>query len=207
MKFVFLLFLLFTFKADAWMEEWAPKCKGASADVKMLSKKCVHHFITTIKNDDIDWISDSSEGGSLDLNGDRIDDFVFLVPWLGCGLAGSGYDVYFIVSNGAGGRIENKVESYRAGWSDLVTIGGKVYFRQSACFWTFEKSQHSHWVHQVFAFETNGVMRCANADVGAPFPAVTIYYENPKFKQIELTAADLKVIEEKTKPVMRKYVP
>ena len=56
MKFVFLLFLLFTFKADAWMEEWAPKCKGASADVKMLSKKCVHHFITTIKNDDIDWI-------------------------------------------------------------------------------------------------------------------------------------------------------
>lgn len=49
-------------------------------------------------------------------------------------------------------------------------------------------------------------MRCANADVGAPFPAVTIYYENPKFKQIELTAADLKVIEEKTRPVTRKYV-
>ena len=43
-------------------------------------------------------------------------------------------------------------------------------------------------------------MRCSNADLGKQFPAVTIFYNNPKFRQIELTKGDLKKIADKTKP-------
>ena len=43
-------------------------------------------------------------------------------------------------------------------------------------------------------------MRCSNADFGKQFPAVTIFYNNPKFKQIELTQGDLKKIADNTKP-------
>lgn len=50
-------------------------------------------------------------------------------------------------------------------------------------------------------------MRCANEEVGSPFPAVTIFYDNPKFKQIELTAADLKKIADETKVSEGKYKP
>ena len=76
---------------------------------------------------------------------------------------------------------------------------------RSSFFYEFEKSQHNHWVYQMFSFDTNGVMRCANLEIGASFPAVTIFYNNPKFRQIELTDADLKKIADKTKPVVKKY--
>ena len=59
----------------------------------------------------------------------------------------------------------------------------------------------------MFSFGTNGVMKCANAAVGRPFPAATIFYDKPKFKPVELTAADLKTIRKETKLVSRKYVP
>ena len=43
-------------------------------------------------------------------------------------------------------------------------------------------------------------MKCSNADFGEKFPAVTIYYIKPKFRQIELTAGDRKKIAAETKP-------
>ena len=46
-------------------------------------------------------------------------------------------------------------------------------------------------------------MKCGNADFGEKFPAVTIYYIKPKFRQIELTAGDLKKIADGTKPVAK----
>jgi hypothetical protein len=39
--------------------------------------------------------------------------------------------------------------------------------------------------------------------LGKQFPAVTIYYINPKFKQIELTKGDLTKIAAGTKPTSR----
>jgi hypothetical protein len=67
----------------------------------------------------------------------------------------------------------------------------------------FEKSKHNHWVYQVFSFDKNGALRCSNEDFGKQFPAVTIFYNNPKFKQIELTSGDLKKIAAETKPKSR----
>jgi hypothetical protein len=43
-------------------------------------------------------------------------------------------------------------------------------------------------------------MQRANGDMEKIFPAVTIYYKNPRFKQIELTKADIESIIEQTNP-------
>ena len=189
------------------MDAWAPAFKSTPAKFRELPAKSVRAFVEDAKYDYGEFRGKYSDGAALDLNGDGIDDFVFIVPWMGNGLNASGSSVHFIVSDGAKGRIETIVECYGAELSDLVKVGEKTYFRQSNFFDNFEKSKHNHWVYQMFSFGTNGVMRCANADVGRPFPAATIFYENPKFKPVELTATDLKNIAKETKPVSRKYAP
>ena len=103
--------------------------------------------------------------------------------------------------------MENIVECFGAELSDLVKVGEKTCFRHSNFFPKLTHSKHNYWVYQMFSFEANGVMRCANAEVGRPFPAMTIYYINPKFKQIELTESDIKMISKETKIVSRKYIP
>ena len=215
MKATFAVLILLAVDAYAWMEEWAPAFKSTPANFRVLSHESVTNFVSTLKDknggNDYRWDWDQIEytkGAAIDLNGDGSDDFVFVIPWLGCGLANRGYWVHFIVSDGAKGRMENIVECYGAELADLVKVRGKTYFRQSNHFYGgFEKSKHNHWVYQIFSFGTNGVMRCANVEVGRPFPAVTIHYINPKFKQIELTESDLKMIAEETKIVSRSYVP
>ena len=87
--------------------------------------------------------------------------------------------------------------------ADLVEVAGTIYFRHSMIYGGFEKSQHNHFVHQLFSFDKSGAMVCRNGDFGKLFPAVTIYYINPKFKQIELTKKDLREIEDKTKSIIR----
>ena len=84
-----------------------------------------------------------------------------------------------------------------------VRVGEKTYFRHSMFFNQFEQRKHNHWVYQVFSFDKNGAIRCSNGDFGKQFPAVTIFYNNPKFKQIELTKGDLKTIADGTKPTSR----
>ena len=199
------LFLLFSFKANAWMEQWAPALECTPANVGKLPPRSASAFIESVKGEGARALAEYSESGVLDLNGDGIDDFVFIIPWMGCGLNADGSDAYFIVS-GVNGRMMNILGGYGMGLSDLVIISGKTYFRHSSFFYEFEKSQHNHWMYQMFSFDTNGVMRCANLEIGASFPAVTIFYNNPKFSQIELTDADLKKIADKTKPVVKKYI-
>lgn len=193
------------FNANAWMEEWAPTFDCEPAKFTELPRKSISNYVAKAVGCDA-VIASASEGCELDLNGDRINDFVFAMPWMGCGLAGFGYDVHFVVSNGAGGRITNVISGYGVEMSDLVTFAGKTYFRDSIVMGSFEKSNHNHWVYQLFEFGTNGVIRSANQKIGKPFPAVTIYYTNPKFKQIELTASDHKRIEEENKK-MQKSTP
>ena len=202
--------ILLAVDAYAWMEKWAPAFKSTPANYRALPVENVRAFVETLKSDNeykyLEIQARFSKGATLDLNGDGIDDFVFIIPWMGCGLGGDGYWAHFLVSDGAKGRMENIVDCYGAELTDLVKVGGKAYFRLSDHFFGgFEKSKHNHWVYQIFSFGTNGVMRCANAEVGRPFPAVTIHYINPKFKQIELTESDLKRIAEETKIVSRTY--
>jgi len=179
--------------AFAWMDQWAPALDAPPAKVQKLSPRSVRHFVTALP-DGGEFRAEYSKGGALDLNGDKVEDFVFFVPWMGNGLNASGDWVYFIVSDGKGGRKETVLECYGADLDDLVTAAGKVYFRQSAFFEAFEKSAHSHWVYQLFAFDAAGDIRCANADFGTRFPAATIFYDDPKFKPVQLTPADLKKI-------------
>jgi hypothetical protein len=134
-------------------------------------------------------------------------DFVFITPWMGCGLNACGYDAYFIVSDGKGGRVENYIGGYGIETSDIVNINGKIYFRHSDFFGHFEKSQHNHWVFQLYSFDKNGMMKCANADVGELLPAATIFYKNPKFKAVELTKSDRRRIIEQTKPKSHAFNP
>ncbi len=207
MRVVFAALVLLTFNAYAWMEKWAPMFKCAPANYRVLPAESVKSFVEAFKSADAKFRGGVSKGAAVDLNGDGVDDYVFIIPWMGCGLGAAGYNVHFIVSDGAKGRMETIVECYGADWSDFVKVGEKTYFRQSNFFSEFEKSKHSHWVYQVFSFDKNGVMKCANAEVGRPFPAVTVFYNKPKFKPAELTAADLKRIEKETKPTSRKYIP
>ena len=186
------------FEAKAWQEGWTPDFKCEPTKVRKLSAVAVSNYYNQagIEFGSEEW----TQGAALDLNGDGFYDSVYIIPWMGCGLNADGYEVVFLVSNGTNEVVETKMDGYCVGMSDLVRISGKVYFRHSDIFGPFEKSDHNHWVSQVFSFETNGTVKCANGDFGGKFPAVTIYYENPKFKQIELTPADLKKIAEKTSP-------
>ena len=202
LAFVSALFaLVLTFEASAWMDPWAPAFKATPANVQALSRTSVSNYVCTALGYEFRW--KYSEGYALDLNDDGTEDQVFIIPWMGNGLNASGYDVYFLVSNGAKGWRKTVIEGYGVEKSDFVKVAGKTYFRHSQFFEHFEKSPHNHWVYQVFSFDKSGAMKCSNADLGKQFPAVTIYYINPKFKQIELTKGDLKKIAAGTKPTSR----
>ena len=191
--------LMLSYEANAWMEQWAPEFKADAANVNELSKTTVSNYVcTAIENGEFKCVY--SEGYAIDLNDDGTKDQVFIIPWMGNGLSASGYDVHFIVSDGAKGRKTTVIEGYGVSKSDFVKVAGKIYFRHSEFFGHFEKSEHNHWVYQVFSFDKKGIMICSNADFEKKFPAVTIYYIKPKFRQIELTAGDLKKIAAETKP-------
>jgi len=189
--------------AHAWMDKWAPAFECSHAEFKKLSSWSVSNYVCSVSEDNA-FIAKYCSGGALDLNGDGTVDYVFTIPWMGCGLNANGYDVHFLVSDGAKGRMKTVMGGYGAGLDDLVKVSGKTYFRHSEFFNEFEKSKHNHWVFQMFSFDRTGAMKRANKDVGPPFPAVTIFYDNPKFRQIELTGADLRKIEKATTPVSKK---
>lgn len=196
--------LVWGLNAYAWMEDWAPESKCDQADVEVLSKRSVSNFVGTVRSEDIDTYWRYCEGYKLDLNGDGIKDFVFILPWMGCGLNASGYDAHFKVSAGSNGWTDTVVGGYGISKDDLVKVAGKTYFRHSTFFEEFEKSQHNHWVYQMFSFDKNGAIVCANGDFGKLFPAVTIFYIKPKFRQIDLTADDLKQIDKETTRSIRR---
>lgn len=205
-----LLPLLLPFTAKAWMEPWAPVFPGVPAKAEVLPSARVNEFVSSVKAGDESWDAEFLKyctGYSLDLNGDGRKDDVYLIPWMGCGLAATGYHVHFRVSAGADGWTDTVVEGRGVSKDDLSYFAGKIYFRHSAFFGEFEKSKHNHWVYQVFSFDKSGVMRCGNDDFAGLFPAVTIYYINPRFKQIELTKGDLKKIEKETKQGIRQTGP
>ena len=203
---ILILLLALSLGAHAWMDHYAPKLKSAPAKLSVLSEKNIKWFVEDVKSDS-EFVSKYSEGVGVDLNNDGFKDFVFIIPWMGNGLSASGYNAHFIVSDGKGGRVENIIEGYGIKTSDIVNINDKIYFRHSAFFESFEKSQHNHWVFQIYSFDTNGIMRCANADIGKSFPAATIFYSNPKFKAIELTDADRRKIAQETKPKTQVFKP
>ena len=194
--------MMLSFEANAWMDQWAPEFKATAANVEALPKVSVSNYVcTATEGGEFRW--EYSEGYAIDLNDDGTKDQVFIIPWMGNGLSALGYYVHFMVSDGAKGRKKTVIEGYGVSKSDFVKVKGKTYFRHSEFFEHFEKSEHNHWVYQLFSFDKNGVMKCSNADFGEKFPAVTIYYIKPKFRQIELTAGDLKKIAAETKPVAK----
>lgn len=194
---------LFAFDAQAWMDDWAPAFNCTPAAAEKLSETNVSNFVSKVRFEDMDPYWQYCEGYKLDLNGDGIEDFVYTLPWMGCGLAACGYNAHFRVSAGANGWADTVIEGFNISKDDLVNVAGKTYFRHSYYCGNLEKSAHNHWIYQVFSFDKNGTMICSNGDFGKLFPAVTIYYINPKFKQIELTKKDLREIEDKTKSIVR----
>ena len=203
---ILILLLALSSGAHAWMDGYAPKLKSIPAKLSVLSEKNIKWFVEDVKSDS-EFVSEYSKGVGVDLNNDGFKDFVFIIPWMGNGLNASGYNAHFIVSDGKGGRVENIIEGYGIDVSDIVNIDRKIYFRHSAFFQSFEKSQHNHWVFQIYSFDTNGIMRCANADIGKSFPTATIFYSNPKFKAIELTDTDRQRIAQETKPKTQVFKP
>ena len=212
MKPLFVLMMLLSFNVGAWERDHAPAFKMNAAKMKEISAESVTNFVKyAIVKDWSEYFTKeyldspdnsfftSSTGGVIDLNEDGVDDFVFSIPWNSCGISGAMSYVYFIVSDSKGGWWETRISGYYVEMSDLVTISGKVYFRASDL-WEhkFEKSNHNHWLYQIFAFDKNGSIRVANDKVGFSFPAVTIFYYAPKFKQIELTENDRKEIARRT---------
>ena len=198
------------FQAFGWMEAWAPELKSEPVEITPMPAEEKSRFVKAFAKDEDDdggtgaLRARYSEGGIADLNGDGIADYVVIVPWMGNGLNASGADIHFIISaGGAGNWVETTIEGYGAGPDDIVSIGGKILFRHSTFHGEFEKSKHNHWVFQLFSFGADGKMKCANGDAAGQFPAVTIFYEKPRFKQIELTKADLKDIADGSKTIPR----
>ena len=196
--------------AFGWMEKWAPYFKCEPSEMKKLSPHSISNFVNSTLDEESIGCSiepEYSQGASIDLNADGFADFVFIVPWIATGLNASGCTAYFIVSDGKGGRNENILEGYGLNLGDLVKINGKIYMRHSTFFEYFQNSRHNHWVYQIFSFGSDGVMKCANHEVGDVFPAATIFYENPKFKRVALTKDDFEGIAKSTKPLVQKYKP
>ena len=193
--------LFFACHAGAWMEEWAPEFTATAVEVQELSEASVSNYVFSVK-DDLNFAWQYCDGYTLDLNGDGVNDQVYIIPWMGNGLNASGYDVHFIVSNGSKGWRKTLMQGYGVDKADFVKVEDKTYFRHSTFFNEFAKSKHNHWVFQVFSFDKKGVMRCSNKDFGNKFPAVTIFYINPRFWQIELTRRDLKKIAAETQPTL-----
>ena len=203
------LTLLLVANAYAWMEPWAPKFDCSPAGFRTLPEDTVEYLSSALKDSDgspyDDFRFGHTKGVALDLNGDGTDDIALFIPYLGCGLAANGYSAHFLVSDGEGGCMENILECYGAEPSDLVNVDGKTYFRQSNHVWHSDKSEHNYWVYQMFSFGTNGLMKCANDEIGDPFPAITIHYETPRFEPADLEPAVRKEIAEEAKPVSRKF--
>ncbi len=191
--------LFLALDAGAWMEEWAPEFTATPVEVQELSEASVSNYVFSVK-DDLNFAWQYCDGYTLDLNGDGVNDQVYIIPWMGNGLNASGYDVHFIVSNSAKGWRKTLMQGYGVDKADFVKVEDKTYFRHSAFFNEFAKSKHNHWVFQVYSFDKKGAMRCSNKDFDKKFPAVTIFYTNPKFWQIELTRKDLKKIAAETQP-------
>lgn len=201
-----LIAVFYSFDLSAWMKPWEPKLNCVRAELTVLPTDKVTAFLIQ-HCDDYQSSAKYSEGGEIDLNGDGIKDYAFFVPWMGNGLNASGYNAHFIVSDGKGGRVENIIEGYEPSLDDIVRVNGGIYYKHSAFFRKFERSDHNHWVYQFFSFGKDGVMRHANDEIGSRFPAVTIYYSKPRFKQIELTPNDRQKILDETKPLSKKYNP
>ena len=206
MRLLFFAVALLAFNAHAWMEAWAPEFKASHVEMQKLSAKSVKAFACKAMPDGGEFRAEYSEGGMVDLNNDGIKDFVFIIPWMGNGLNANLNNVHFIVSDGAQGRIETVLDAYGADLEDVVTLNGKVYYRMSSFVGPLERSEHNHWVYQIFSFGTNGVMQCANKDFKEQLPAATIFYNDPKFKRVELTSRDQKKIVDETKFETRKYL-
>lgn len=207
MKVLFAATLLLTFGAHAWLNEWAPAFTSTPVKVRRLPAKSVSAFVGRAKSAFPGFDTSSSFGGALDLNGDGVEDFVFIVPWLANGLNAWCTDVYFVVSDGKNWRVQNILDGYGATLDDFVKIGGKTFYRHTSFFPDFAKSHHNHWVFQMYDFDKEGYMHHANEKAGKPFPAATVFYRNPKFKPVELTPADLKKIKEETEPTSCRYAP
>lgn len=135
--------------AQAWMEHNAPDFKWTSAKVRLVSKAVKERYIAktglgmgdkfrleveaaTGKVEVVEaiWFEYASVG-EVDLNDDGVLDAVILVPWCGCGLAASGINVGFLVSDGKGGRVLTTMDGYEQDMGDIAEIGGKRYFMNS----------------------------------------------------------------------------
>ena len=80
---------LLSSSANAWMEDWAPAFNCTPAAAEKLSETNVSNFVSKVRFEkDSYW--QCCEGYKLDLNGDGIKDFVYILPWRGSGLGGMG---------------------------------------------------------------------------------------------------------------------
>ena len=208
--------------AQAWMKYNAPDFKWTSAKVRLVSKAAKERYIaktelgmdvkfrfevesTTGKVEVVEaiWFEYASVG-EVDLNDDGVLDAVILVPWCGCGLAASGTNVGFLVSDGKGGRVLTTMEGYDQDLWDIAEIGGKRYFMSSVF---LRGEDHNYWLYRPYEFCKDGTMRDASATIGKPFPALTIYYDARKFKAQTITPSLQKMIDEGANVETEKFKP
>ena len=208
--------------AQAWMKYNAPDFKWTSAKVRLVSKAAKERYIAKTElgmDDKFRFEVESTTGkvevveaiwfeyasvGEVDLNDDGVLDAMILVPWCGCGLAASGINVGFLVSDGKGGRVLTTMEGYDQGLGDIAEIGGKRYFMSSVF---LRGEDHNYWLYRPYEFCKDGTMRDASATIGKPFPALTIYYDARKFKAQTITPSLRKMIDKGANVEAEKFTP
>jgi len=204
---------------NAWQEHNAPNFKWTPLKMRVAEKQEKWNYIKAsgLSDGDVIEIEKSEDGmtkvvetfvtqyssvGIADLNDDGVNDAMIIVPWMGNGLNADGHSIAFLVSDGKCGRILTVTEGHGQDLDDIAVINGRKYFMSS----DFRYGEgHNYWIYRPYEFCKDGNVREASAKIGKPFPAFTIFYDNPKFKAEVITPQLKKMIDEGTNIKSSRY--
>jgi len=205
---------------NAWQQHNAPDFKWTPLKMRVAEKQEKWNYIRAsgLSDGDVTEIEKTDDGktkivetfvtqyssvGIADLNDDGVNDAMIIVPWMGNGLNADGHTIAFLVSDGKGGRMLTVTEGHGQDLGDIAVINGKKYFMSSD--FRYGKG-HNYWIYRPYAFRKDGNMREASAEVGKPFPALTIFYNDSKFKAEVITPPLKKMIDDGTNVKSSKWV-
>lgn len=180
--------------AFAWENDHSPKFTRASIPLVEEEEDLARRFAA-------DESFDSAPNGipglySADLNKDGRKDYILERFNAGaCGLAACVSELSFFLSC-PNGYMKSVFTVYCFDKEDIIQYGEANYFLLTTMVgW----KSHTYWLHRIFSFGNDGLMREADDEVGAPFPSCIQYLRREVHDQAKLPDAEKKRMWEKAK--------